>query len=173
MTFTMFTVAIIAALLTTAYICSHKPSWCTSAYSCYYHSTLMTLSLTLFPSQHFDAPQPTLLAIITQSQDFCYYTHSQPCDSHLITVAIKATLVVLSLSLLACYNQSTLVVLSLHLWQSQHIDGLQPNPVDIMAALLALSLHMYPSQHSGGPQPIPVIIKSHFNGPQPTPATIT
>ena len=136
-----FNVAIIAAPLFTVYICSHKPLWCTSAYPCYYHCTLMTLSLTLFPSQHFDPPQPTPLAIITQSQNFCYYSHSQPCDSHLITIAIKATLEILSLlSLLACYNQSTLVVLSLHRWQS--IDGPQPNPVDIMAALDALSLHI-------------------------------
>ena len=137
-----FTVAIIAALSTTAYICSHKPFWCTSAYPCNYHITLMTLRLTLFPSQYFDGPQPTLLAIITQSKDICYYTHSKTCDSHLITVAIKATLVVLSLPLLVCYNQSTLVALSLHRWQSQHIDGPLPNPVDIMAALVALSLHM-------------------------------
>ena len=137
-----FTVAIIATLLTTAYICSHKPPWCTSAYPFYYHSTLMTLSLTLFPSQHSDAPQPTLLAIITQSHDFFYYTHSQPCDSHLIIVAIKATFVVLSLSVLACYNHSSIVVLSLHRCQSQHNDGPQPNPVDITAALVALSLQM-------------------------------
>ena len=137
-----FTVAIIAALFTTACIRSHRPPWWTSAYPCYYHSTLVDLSLTLFPSQHSDAPQPTLLAIITQSQDFCYYTHSQPCDSHLIVVAIKATLVVLSLPMLACYNHSTLVVLGLHRWQSQHNNGPQSNPVDIMAALVALSLHM-------------------------------
>ena len=60
----------------------------------------MALSLTLLQSQQSYATQPTLLAIITQSQAFFYYTNSKPCDPHLITVATKAIIVNLSLPLL-------------------------------------------------------------------------
>ena len=81
---------------------------------------------------------------------------------HLITVAIKATLVVLSLPLLACYNHSTLVVLSLHREQSQHNDGPQPNPLDIMVALMLPSACTCSHHSTLVVLIIPLVSSDHF-----------